>query len=286
VVGTDHNGCKNSDKITVRVVPIPVMDFSGDNLYGCQALTTNFTNLSTGNLTACKWTFSNGDIINDCGTVTSVFPDAGCYDATLWVSTPEGCTNTLTLKDYICVEPNPVADFSFYPTVLSTYDWESQMENLSSGAVNYVWNFGDASSSVADKSPLHAFPNQEEGSYIISLIAISSAGCVDTAYGRIELLEELLFYVPNAFTPNGNTINDDFKPVFSTGYHPNTYTLYIFDRWGDIIFESHDTSIGWDGTYGKNHELSQEGVYSWKIEVKHRKDSKRIEQAGHVTLLR
>ena len=284
VTGTDINGCKDTDEVTVNVVPFPVMNIQGYNLSGCEPVTSSFDNLSSGNLVNCTWVFSNGETIADCGPQTVTFEDAGCYDVTLYASTPEGCSNTITLTNYVCVDANPLAAFEATPDELSTYNWESQMENQSFGADSYSWDFGDGSSNSNATNPSHEFPNVYGGTYEIMLIAITDAGCRDTAYQTIKLREELLYYVPNTFTPDGDMYNETFKPVFATGFDPQGYTLLIFNRWGDIVFESHDVNVGWNGLY--NGINAQDGTYSWKIEVKSRTNSKIHDFNGHVNLLR
>ncbi len=286
VIGTDHNGCRNLDSITINVIPIPVMDIIGQNLYGCQPVTPIFTNNSTGNLANCTWYLGNGEIVNNCGTFSSVFPNVGCFDVTLEVETPEGCKNALTLKDYVCVEGMPVAQFTPTPEELSTYQWESQMVNESIGATNYSWNFGDGTAGSTLHSPTHAFPNDVAGNYLITLIASTNAGCSDTATAIINLKEELLFYVPNTFTPNADYKNEMFKPVFSTGFDTQGFEMLIFNRWGELIFETHNADIGWEGKYGIDGHDCQDGTYTWKIMLKRRSSNEKKEYVGHVNLLR
>lgn len=286
VIGTDINGCKNIDSTTVNVVPIPQMDFSAVNTYGCSPVIPTFTNHSSGNLTNCTWSLGNGQTIQNCDSITAVFDYPGCFDVTLTVSTPEGCSNFMTIQNLVCVEANPIAEFHPDPAILSTYDWETTMVNESSGAVTYYWTFGDGTGPSTLHSPTHAYPNNEGGFYNVTLIATSAAGCVDTAYATIEVKDELLFYVPNSFTPDGDQYNETFKPIFTTGYDPQGYTLYIFNRWGEIIFESHDTDIGWGGRYGIDSKLCQDGTYTWTIDIKKKKSSEILKFTGHVNLMR
>src|SRR5690606_9077146 len=89
VVGTDINGCQDTDQVTVTVIPIPTVDIVGTNVYGCSPVTATFTNNSTGNLTGCTWYLGNGEVLQGCGSVTSTFDVEGCYDVTLVVNTPE-----------------------------------------------------------------------------------------------------------------------------------------------------------------------------------------------------
>ncbi len=95
----------------------------------------------------------------------------------------------------------------------------------------------------------------------------------------------IIFYVPNVFTPDGDEFNEVFQPVFTAGYDPFDFHLMIFNRWGELIFESYNADIGWDGTYGERG-LVQDGVYVWKIDFKETMSDKRHIHTGHVTVLK
>ncbi|MEY3236018.1 MAG: hypothetical protein RI883_119, partial [Bacteroidota bacterium] len=172
--------------------------------------------------------------------------------------------------------------------VLTTLDTQVSFNNNSVGASDYVWDFGDNSPTSTVDSPNHLYPSEEEGAYQVMLIATSSFGCADTAYSYIQVNEELLFYVPNTFTPDGNNFNQTFQPVFTSGYDPFDFTMLIFNRWGELIFESHDASVGWDGTYGSNGQIGivQDGTYTWKIEFKTSLNDERKMIVGHVNVIR
>ncbi|MCO5259370.1 MAG: PKD domain-containing protein [Crocinitomicaceae bacterium] len=286
VIGTDNNGCQNNDYVKINVIPIPVVDFDGQDLYGCSPVTPILTNHSIGNLTDCKWYIGNGQVLQGCSGASLTITDPGCYDVTLVVSTPEGCTSSLTMTDYICVEDIPIASFYPSPAELNSYNWESQMVNTTQGATNYVWNFGDGTGPSTVHSPTHAFPNDEAGTYTVTLIASTPAGCADTAKVPITVVEVPIIYVPNTFTPDGDDYNETFKPILTSGFDPQDYTLYVFNRWGEMVFESHDPSIGWNGKYGKDGKICQDGTYTWKIEVKMKSSSEHKQYVGHVNIIR
>ena len=95
-----------------------------------------------------------------------------------------------------------------------------------------------------------------------------------------------IFYVPNGFTPDGDEYNNVFFPIFYSGYDPYNFELLIFDRWGELIFESHNVLEGWDGSYGMKGRKAQDGTYIWKITFKNALNDKRRKVVGHVNLIR
>lgn len=97
--------------------------------------------------------------------------------------------------------------------------------------------------------------------------------------------EQIIYYIPNAFTPDGDNWNNTFKPIFTEGYDPFDFHLVVYNRWGEIIFESYDASKGWNGYYGGIR--CQDGVYTWKIDfgLLNQTDDKMVE-TGHVVLIR
>jgi len=286
VTGTDANGCVNTDDVTVTVEALPAVFFTADVTSGCAPLTVTFTNNTPGAMSNCVWSFSNGTTLNGCGSVSTTFTNGGLYDATLTTTSANGCSNSITFADYIYVEDLPIAAFTASSNVVSVYNPEVQFDNNSTGAVNYSWDFGDNSSSTSVESPTHTFPDEEQGNYVVELIAYSSLGCTDTAYLVITVNEEIIFYVPNTFTPDNDVYNEYFQPVFTAGYDPFDFTLLIFNRWGELIFESHDASKGWDGTYGTDGREVEDGTYTWKIEFKTNRNDERKMVIGHVNILR
>jgi gliding motility-associated-like protein len=284
VVGTSLDGCIASDDLDITVNPIPVVAFIPDDTIGCSPLTVNFDNL-TANASDCFWSFGDGNTSSNCGTVTNIFTEVGCYDITL-TTTVNGCTATLTMPDLICVMPDPVASFTANPMEMMNYNPVSTMINTSTGAVSYDWDFGDWTSSQ-EVNPTHEFPG-EGGEYLIELLATSEYGCTDVAYATVKVIEDFILYVPNTFTPDGDSknTNEIFNPVFSSGFDPYTYTLLIYNRWGEVIFESHDTNIGWAGRYGVDGQMVQDGTYTWKIIYQLKTSKQKNVKLGHVNVLK
>ena len=186
-------------------------------------------------------------------------------------------------SNLVCVEVSPVADFFTDNTILTQDDLDINFINTSTGAVDYIWNFGDNSALNTEENPYHEY-FFTESAYTIMLIATSSLGCIDTAYSSITMAEQLLYFIPNTFTPDGDLKNNSFQPVFTSGFDPYNFNMLIFNRWGEILFETNNAAIGWDGTY--NGDYVQDGVYTWKIEFKAKENDKKHFLSGHVNLFR
>jgi gliding motility-associated-like protein len=286
VTGTTTAGCENTDQMNVLVNPLPNPSFMPDNNVGCIPYTVNIEN-TTLNASNCVWTISDGSVYTGCGTISNTFEQAGCFDITLTTTDINGCVNSFTAANVICVEAPPIAAFTPSDNELSTLYTEVLFDNNTTGAVQYSWSFGDDSALTDEENPTHTYP-EEPGTYQVVLIATSPLGCVDTAISVIQVYEELLYYVPNTFTPDYDNYNQTFQPVFTSGFDPYDYTLLIYNRWGEVIFESHDATVGWNGSYGgpDGIEMVQDGTYTWKIEFKVTRNDERKMIVGHVNIIR
>lgn len=280
----DTNGCNAIDSVIITVEPTPVVSFTADQVEGCSPLNVTFTNTTAGNLTDCLWEISNGDILSGCGSVSSTFNAPGTYDVQLTVFSINGCTATNTETGYIYIEEDPIASFTASPHEVGVLNSFVQMTNYSTGATSYLWDFGDATVGSTLTNPGHVFPSENAGSYQVELIAFSPLMCSDTAYQSIKVNEDLIYFVPNTFTPDGDSHNQEFKPVFTSGFDQQDYHLMIFNRWGEVVFQSKNYEVGWDGVCDTGY--CQDGVYTWRIEFKMIDGDERQILHGHVNLLR
>jgi gliding motility-associated-like protein len=160
------------------------------------------------------------------------------------------------------------------------------MNDNSIGSTNYYWDFGDGSMPSTLNDPSHDFPAYPPNSYIISLTTTSEHGCVDTMTQTVIVHPSLMIYIPNTFTPDGDQFNQTWLPIFSENVDPYQYDLTLFDRWGETIWESHNLSVGWDGTYGQDGLKVQDGVYTYKIVYKLKTTAQHELITGHINLIR
>jgi gliding motility-associated-like protein len=229
------------------------------------------------------WDFGDGTTSTNQNP-THTYDKDSCYTISLKVTSANGCVLTTTLSDYICIFPSPKAAFTASTYEITNIYNEVFFTNKSQNATKYDWYFGDETGHSTLTNPKYSYNPEIIRNYSVMLVAKNEYGCTDTARVTIKMQEDVIFYVPNTFTPDGDEFNNVFKPVIAKGYDAFDYEMLVFDRWGEIIFETHDTQIGWDGTY--QGKICQDGTYVWKIKIKKRDTVEKIEKIGHITLLR
>lgn len=253
LVITNH-GCKDSLEQVIEVYPRPVVSFSADPPQGCQPLFVQFFDGTTipAPYSLAQWQWDLGD-----GTTSSaqepsltydpyIGPlDQALYNIALRVTSTNGCADSLAYDEMITVYPKPVAKFTTAPDFLATVVHPLyQMDDQSTINVTYWnWDFGDGGSAY-EQNPEYVY--SDTGTYQIQLIAVTEHDCTDTISQLVKVEQEYHFYVPDAFTPNEDGKNDEFRGY---GEFFTEYKMSIYDRWGEEIFVSNEADHGWDGTY-------------------------------------
>ncbi len=264
VLGTDVFGCQNTDSVSLTVFPLPETDLP-PTFEICEGESQILTAL--GSHPSYEWsTFESQASVEVAPTTSEGY----------WVIpvSEEGC-NGDTAFTWVEVYPLPLAIFDFTPEngILPV---AVQFEDQSLFYSKLFWDFGNGFTST-EFNPKHVYTR--EGRYRVSLEAINKAGCYDTTSVFINIQNPYI-HVPNAFTPNGDGINEEFFYV-SRGY--DDILIQIYDRWGKLIVESHDLNFKWDGT--KDGISVQEGVYVYKL-IANNPVLPRILRRGTVTLIR
>ena len=274
--------CLQRDSIEVQE-QIVTAAFEGLNESGCSPVTIDFNStsvVSIGSITSWDWNFGNGMNSNvENPNQTYVNEEGITYPIQLIVTSDLGCTDDTTVFMQINAYPQAVAEFSYFPnTVL--FGEDIYFENLSTNATSWQWDFGDGVNSI-EESPAHSYLTI--GTYSITLIASNEFGCNDTISYQLEVSSETLLFVPNTFTPDGDEFNQNWVVQISE-IDIYDFRITLFNRWGELIWESFDPEVGWDGTI--NGAAVQDGVYTWKIEVGTKFTGKREIFTGHVNVIR
>jgi hypothetical protein len=201
----------------------------------------------------------------------------GTYKVRLIARDPNTC-NKIDTSEYftILVVDKPAASFTWSPNPPMP-NTPTQFTNLSIGAVRYLWNFGDGESSTL-VNPLHQY--NTTGDFNVQLIAYNAQDCSDTFRLTVKALINPLLDVPNAFTPGMNGLNG---VVVVKGFGIGKMDWRIYNRWGQLMFQSGSPSIGWDGTY--KAKLQPMDVYTYTLDVEFT-DGRKLRKTGDITLIR
>ncbi len=249
VTGTTNEGCTGTASITINVTQPLMINFTTTQSHCGQSDGNIITNVTSG-IPPYVYQWSNGANSPNLNNIS-----AGNYNLT--VIDANGCSNSINIT--LTEAPLPQANFAPKPQITTIDNPIIYFENYSTGAIFYEWDFGDGNIST-DYSPTHLYVNP--GEYHVVLLVSDEYGCIDTVGANIIIREANTYYVPNAFTPNRNELNESFN-IFGSGINPNTFEMRIFDRWGKEIFFTKDINQGWDGTF--KGEIVPAGIYTYII---------------------
>lgn len=269
----------------VIVAPVPVPQFTVVDGSICEPAVFEIVNTTDPSMVAsAQWHVSDGQSFIALDSVTTIPMYEGSYSVQLIVTSPEGCIDSVTYAGFLVSNPKPVAEFNWSPNPVQMFNTEVLFSNQSVHGDSYYWTFEEGSPGTStEEDPRILFPDGEVGNYEIMLITTSEFGCMDTAYRVVSVLPEVLLYAPNAFTPDDNEFNQSWR-IFMQGVDPSDFTLRIFDRWGQVVWESHDMEERWDGTL--NGVLLPNGAYTWTIRAKDAITDAMYDFNGHVSILR
>lgn len=283
VVVTDANGCTAATSANATVNPLPVPSIvSGPNT-GCAPICVQYTVNAAAGIANAAWNLGNGSSANGINFAETCYNIPGIYTITAVVTDQNGCSAEATYTTE--VYPNPVADFNHAPIKpIINIDGDVVFTDASHSAniVSWNWFFMNTAQYTSNlQNP--TFLYTEAGTYAVALVVKSDHGCTDTIVRPLVVGEDFGIYVPNAFTPNADGLNDVFQPK---GFGIVEYQLQIFDRWGERIFTTKKFEEAWDGRYqGRGDKSVEQGTYTWLINVKD-VFGKAHEYKGHVTLIR
>lgn len=286
-VSNDDCSMQQMQTITINPIP-PVLDFTYDPDKGCAPLTVTFTNTSLyADPSTYYWEFGENQGTSRAVNPTYTYHEPGTYSVTLTATNASGEEVTITKHAIIEVYDKPSAQFNLKPRTIYVPGGKLYTDNQSFGATSYLWDFGDGSTSD-EYEPSHTYNEVNEGSFDVKLIAYNDLGCSDTLKldAAVQVLKGGQLLIPNAFSPNlsgpGNEAgqNDMFMPLMRG---VTEYQLLVFNRWGELLFETKDPTQGWDGYY--KGKLCQQDVYVYKIQAKFA-DGETITRIGDINLLR
>ena len=256
LIVTNTANCVDSMYASVTIEVPPVADFNFDQT--CINIPVNFTDQSytqNGTLDQYYWMLAPNFKSNAINALYT-FTKSGTYTMTHVVRNSFGCFDTATQS--LTINPPVIANFDHKPTESFMLD-DVYFNNLSQNATKYDWDFGDNNYDNAT-NPTHVY--DLGGDYTVTLIAQNNDGCADTAIKNIHIRNKPLYWIPSAFTPSKTeNMNDNFG--LETPLKVHNYHMLIYNRWGEILFESYDINNRWDATYNGQRVLSD--VYTYVI---------------------
>ena len=270
------------DEIDIIVHPEPDWYISPDSAAVCPNVPITFQ-LDSGNVDE-DWLFSwdlGGVFTSNLPSPTVAFPNSGFYQVNVTVATPFGCVFTSSNSAVVQIYPEPKAGFTVLEDSVSALNPVINFFNTTESGNFYEWDFGDGDTSTMIH-PMHTF--DEEGSYLVHLYAENLYGCFDEYVKEIIVEPDYTLFVPNAFSPDGDGLNEVFNPVHFQ-LNPKDFRFVIYDRWGHIIFESLDPDQGWDGRFSKSGDKCPVGVYTYVIYYRNLQN-KIQRKTGNVTLVK
>lgn len=275
LVDTNYCNAPDEQAIQLRVAANVVAMFNVQDS-SCVPFTAQFDNISKGGVTF-EWDFGDGSPISTDIYPTHTYTQVGRYTVRLRAFDPNTCNQVHDTSGIITIMPSPIAGFSFLPNkpvenTPTTFTNESRQ-----GAVRYRWDFGDGNTSE-EVNPSHQY--LRSGIYEVCLTAYTDFGCEDSVCQEVSAIVNPLYDVPTAFSPNGDGINDKWE---IKGFGIVRYDMKVFNRWGQLMFQSNDQRLGWDGRF--NGAIQAMDAYAFVLNVEFT-DGNKVTKTGNVTLLR
>jgi len=271
-VSAISNGCTDSFTDSVVVFPRPVISFLNETT-ACVGEALAFSSLSTAwTPLSLNWDLGDGTASTD-SSFMHTYSDPGVYTVALTIATDSGCVaeETMVRLHEIVIHPKPTAAFTALPSEVSLMDPKVEVTDYADLAVE--WSYTVEGNDYDAPSFAHEF--QDGGQFTLTQTVTTEHGCTDSTT-RVVIVSDHLIYVPNAFTPNGDNVNDTWVPSVRGA---RLYELVVFDRWGKEVFRTQDPKATWSG------DGLAEGVYNYTIRLAEY-GTFRKEYTGHVSLLR
>lgn len=278
----DINGCRDSITKKINYFPVPeTVIVEPDKDVACTPAGILFLNLSApiDESYDITWDFGDGNTGKGISP-THVYETPGVYTVSVWIVSPIGCRTSATFPNAINVIPSPRADFSWTPEKLTHVRNTAQFNNLSEDEISWNWMFGMEGTSSLE-NPSYAFA--DTGLYEVKLIVTHENGCMDTISKVLDVEPVVTYFVPNAFTSNGDGLNDFFLGKGILDYIDN-FKMTIVARWGEEVYTTDDPLAGWNGRHFNSGRLLPEGVYTYLIRYVEPR-GREVELKGVLTLL-
>ena len=282
---TSDGGCTSVYSAQVRVYPLPELSFEPLTPVVCVGNTITLKNTSTieppSQISSMEWTINQNQGFTD-NTISFAGSKPGFVQVEMTGISDFGCTNHFVDDTSILVSPSPKAAFDLDENPLHISDPTVNITDLSTkDVVDWTYDMGDGSV-YYDTNPIHTYA--DIGDYKIEQFVINQYGCSDAASRKITV-KGFIVFVPNAFTPNTDGLNDIFKPSIY-GEEIESYKFQIWNRNGILVFETHDVNEGWNGSSPNRDYYGENTLYQYYVLVQGKISKEPYESRGTVVLVR
>ena len=278
----NNSGCLSSDNVQVTVNALPQPSFTTSTTNGCSPLSVTFTNTSNPLGSSCVW-YVNGAPAGNGNTLSEIFTGSSCEDIGIMILDAAGCSQSMTMTDVVCVNPNPSASFAWSP-IEPMLGGTVSFENTSIGGTTYTWDINGQGAS--GESVSYNVPSLESGEFQACLEVVGPGGCMDAQCYTVVLSAESYIFVPNSFTPDADGTNDVFAPIIAGLTSDYRYTFRVYNRWGDVIFETNDPNDVWTGDVHGGNYYAQPDAYVYEITLQLRAGEVPFRKIGSIVLIR
>ena len=286
---TDDNDCLVEVNYSITEPENVFPSILGDILGGCLPHTVNFINTTPStNILTTTIDFGDGiiEVFNGKEDFSHTYQSAGVYSISVNILTNDGCEYMISYADLVQVYNFPIADFLITPNNVTIFNPVVSLVNQSSvDAINWDWEIdsGNPSNSTNEDVNNIVFPSDEPADFPVTLIVANIYGCIDTVTKFVSVVDDVMIFAPNAFTPDDDEFNQTWN-IHILGIDSYDFDLYIYNRWGEVIWESHDPLVGWDGVFNGN--IVQAGMYNWSIVCKDIINDDKYSFNGHITVIK
>lgn len=262
VTVADQCGNTVTKSVTITVNPVPVVNLQDQSGASCKSVSLNFKDTnSANNGDTYYWTFGDNES-SSLSNPSHEYIQGGRYIVTVTVTAPSGCKSEAQANMNITIYPTPVAQFTVNPYRESVLNPSFAFTDNSLNTTQWLWDFGDGNTAKM-QNPTHTYA-PVVADYKVELVTTNNYGCIDSTSDSVHVVPDFRIYIPNAFSPNSDGLNDYFT---AKGIGIVTFNMMIFDRWGNLLYTTDDINRGWNGTVGGDTKIAQEDTYVYKIQV-------------------
>ena len=291
VILTEACGSTPDSACMIITVPQPLnLTLTPDDADGCYPHHVIFSNVTPGPGAPLLNTIDFGDgtapiTTNALDTCSHTYEHPGVYTVSIVSISDTGCTYTNTFTNMITVYDKPLASFNISPNPTTIFETHIVLNNTSTtDVVAYSWSIPGAEPNNSTLENVGVdLPVGIVGNYLVTLVVTNEHGCQDSTSKIAQVLSDVILYAPNTFTPDGDEFNQNWF-LYIDGIDIQQFNLQIYNRWGEVIWESNDPKGSWDGTY--LGAIVPNGQYNWVLETKELISDKKYTFNGYINVLR